>query len=340
MTQPVPQFREQAGKQVVVVSDPLPDDTLAGLRPYEVRHCDGSDPRALREALKDAHALLMRSGTKADAEAIATAPNLRVIARAGVGLDNVDVAAATRAGVLVANAPHSNVLSVAELTIGLIIASLRKTYAAGASLRAGNWERAAFKGSELAGRTVGIVGFGNVGKLVARRLAAFDTPLVAHDPYAPPQDAERLGVRLMELDELMSTSDVITVHLPKTPETTGLIGRRELGLAKSTAHLVNTSRGGIVDEEALAVALREGRIAGAALDVFEIEPAIGSPLLDLPSVTGTPHLGASTKEAQERAGHEAVQAVCNALEGKPVAHAVNAADVTPRASEHAAPRIS
>ncbi|MGW9429842.1 hydroxyacid dehydrogenase [Streptomyces decoyicus] len=315
------------GKPVVLVADPLPSEALAGLKGYEIRHCAGSDPRALHEALGDAHGLLIRSGTQVDAEAIAAAPNLRVIGRAGVGLDNVDIAAATQAGVLVANAPHSNVLSVAELTVGLIISSLRKVYAAGASLRAGRWDRAAFKGSELAGRTVGIVGFGNVGRLVARRLAGFDVTLLAYDPYVPEEDAALLGARLVELDELMSTSDIVTVHLPKTPATVDLIGRRELGLAKRTMHLVNTSRGGIVDEDALLVALQQGRIAGAALDVFEVEPAVGSPLLDIDSVTGTPHLGASTAEAQDRAGHEAVQAVRDALEGEPVRYAVNAAEV-------------
>ncbi|MFP3988175.1 hydroxyacid dehydrogenase [Streptomyces sp. E11-3] len=314
---------------VVVVGDPLPAETLAALRPdrYDVRHCDGSDPRALHAALADAHALLIRSGTQVDAAALAAAPHLRVVGRAGVGLDNVEVEAATRAGVLVANAPHSNVLSVAELTVGLIITSLRKVSAAGASLRAGRWDRSSFKGTELSGKTVGIVGFGNVGKLVARRLAAFDVELLAYDPYVTSQEMALLGARRAQLGELMSGSDVVTVHLPKNPATTGLIGRRELGLAKSTLHLVNTSRGGIVDETALLEALREGRVAGAALDVFEVEPAVGSPLLDLDSVTATPHLGASTAEAQDRAGREAVEAVRGALEGAPVDHAVNAAEV-------------
>ncbi|MCC5476913.1 hydroxyacid dehydrogenase [Streptomyces barringtoniae] len=314
-------------RPVVLVSDPLPPETLAGLDAHDIRHCDGTDPAALRAALTEAHALLVRSGTKVDAEAIAAAPHLRVVARAGVGLDNVDIDAATAAGVLVANAPRSNVLSVAELTVGLIIASLRGVQAAGASLRAGRWERQAFKGSELAGRTVGIVGLGNVGRLVARRLAAFDVTLLAYDPYVPAADAATHGCRLLELDDLMARSDVVTVHLPRTPQTTGLIGRRELALARPNLHLVNTSRGGIVDESALFSALREGSVGGAALDVFEVEPPIGSPLLDLDAVVATPHLGASTREAQDRAGREAVRAVYDALAGRPVPHAVNAAAV-------------
>jgi D-3-phosphoglycerate dehydrogenase len=315
-------------RPVVLVSDPLPPETLADLdASCDLRQCDGSDPAALRAALGDAHGLLIRSGTKVDAEALAAAPNLQVIGRAGVGLDNVDVEAATAAGVLVANAPRSNVLSVAELAVGLVIASLRKVQVAGAALRAGGWDRSAYKGSELAGKTVGIVGLGNAGKLVARRLAAFDADLLAYDPYVPPADAAMHGCRPVDLDELMAAADIVTLHLPRTPRTVGLIGDRELRLAKRTMHLVNTSRGGIVDEQALEAALREGRIAGAALDVFEVEPPIGSPLLDLDTVTATPHLGASTSEAQDRAGREAVRAVRQALSGQPVPYAVNAADV-------------
>ncbi len=316
-------------KPVVVVADPLPDAALEPLHGCEVRVCRGSDPDALREALADADALLIRSGTRVDAVALESAPHLKVVARAGVGLDNVDVAAATRAGVLVANAPLSNVLSVAELTMGLILIGMRHVVPAGSALREGRWERARYQGDELAGRTVGLVGLGHVGSLVARRLAPFDVRILAHDPYVPDAHAEQLGARLVGLDELMAQSDIVSVHLPRTPETTGLIGERELSLAKPTARLINTARGGIVDESALLAALKEGRIAGAALDVFEIEPAVGNPLLEFPSVVATPHLGAGTHEAQERAGRQAVAAVVHALAGEPVAHAVNAAALRP-----------
>ncbi|MEU9985045.1 hydroxyacid dehydrogenase [Streptomyces sp. NPDC050856] len=323
------------GKNVVVVADPLAADALGQLDGCEVRHCDGRDPGALRRALRDADALLIRSGTRVDAEALAAAPRLRIVARAGVGLDNVDVDAATRAGVIVANAPLSNVLSVAELTVGLIITAVRHVVPAGRALREGRWERSRHQGRELAGSTVGIVGLGHVGTLVARRLAPFDVRIVAHDPYVSTPRAEQLGVTLLGLDELMARSDFVTVHVPKTPRTDGLIGDRELRLAKPSLYLVNTARGGIVDEAALAVALKEERIAGAALDVFAIEPAVGNPLLAFDSVVATPHLGASTREAQERAGREAVAAVRKALAGEVVPHAVNGAAVA-RARELAA----
>ncbi|MFD7335494.1 hydroxyacid dehydrogenase [Streptomyces violascens] len=311
-------------KPVVVVADPLDPETLKELHLCEVRTCDGRDPAALHAALRDADALLIRSGTRVDEGALAAAPRLRVVARAGVGLDNVDVAAATRHGVLVANAPLSNVLSVAELTIGLILSLMRNVLPAGSALRAGRWERALYQGAELAGSTVGIIGLGHVGTLVARRLAAFEVEVVAHDPYVAESHARSVGARLAGLDDLMGCSDVVTVHLPKNPATTGLVGERELALAKRSMLLVNTARGGIVDESALAVALKEQRLAGAALDVFDIEPAVGNPLLEFPNVLATPHLGASTDEAQGRAGREAVAAVLRVLAGERPAHAVNA----------------
>ncbi|MGW7278514.1 hydroxyacid dehydrogenase [Streptomyces sp. NPDC054844] len=312
-------------KPVVVVADPLDPETLKDLHACEVRTCDGRDAAALHTALREADALLIRSGTRVDEAALAAAPRLRVVARAGVGLDNVDVGAATRHGVLVANAPLSNVLSVAELTIGLILTLMRNVVPAGSALRAGRWERSRHQGVELAGRTVGIVGLGHVGTLVARRLAAFDVEAIAYDPYVPQSHARSVGVTLTDLDELMSRSDVVTVHLPKSPATTGLIGDRELRLAKPSMLLVNTARGGIVDETALAVALKEERLAGAALDVFAIEPAVGNPLLDFPNVLATPHLGAGTHEAQGRAGRDAVSAVLRVLSGERPEHAVNPA---------------
>jgi D-3-phosphoglycerate dehydrogenase len=240
------------------------------------------------------------------------------VARAGVGLDNVDVAAATRAGVVVANAPRSNVISVAELAVGLIIASVRRVLPAHRSLRDGRWERSRYQGRELAGTTVGIIGLGHVGTL-----APFGVRLLAHDPYVDTEAVHRLGARAVALDTLLAESDIVTVRVPKTPATIGLLGDRELRLMKPSAHLVNTSRGGIADETALTAALTQGRLAGAALDVFALEPAVGNALLGLDSVVATPHIGASTHEAQERAGREAVTAVRCALEGRPVPYAVN-----------------
>jgi D-3-phosphoglycerate dehydrogenase len=271
----------------------------------------------------DADALLNRSATQVDAEVFAVAKRLRVVARAGVGLDNVDVAAATKAGVMVVNAPQSNIVSAAEHAIGLLLASLRNVPQAHASLVGGAWQRTRFTGVELAEKTVGVVGLGRIGVLVAQRLAAFDVRLLAYDPYVPAARAAQLGVRLVTLDELLAESDIITVHLPRTPETRGLIGAEALRKVKPTVHIINAARGGIVDEAALAAALTEGRVAGAGIDVFSTEPCTDSPLFALPNVVVTPHLGASTAEAQEKAGVSVARSVRLALAGELVPDAVN-----------------
>jgi D-3-phosphoglycerate dehydrogenase len=280
--------------------------------------------------LADAAAVIVRSATTLDAEAIAAAPRLKVIARAGVGVDNIDVPAASAAGVTVVNAPTANVLSAAEHTVGLLLACARNIPAADASLRSGSWQRSRFTGVELAGKTVGIVGLGRVGALVAERLRAFGVQLLAFDPYLEPVRAEQLGAYLVGLRELMSQSDFITVHLPRTPETIGLIGEEELRWAKPTVRVVNAARGGVIDETALAIALKEGRIAGAAVDVFDTEPCTESPLFDFGNVVVTPHLGASTEEAQERAGLAVAASVLLALSGQPAPGLVNAGGAQPR----------
>ncbi|MFJ9719237.1 hydroxyacid dehydrogenase [Streptomyces sp. NPDC101213] len=296
---------------IVIVSDALPGDTLAALRTAcDVRHVDGRDRPALLAAMSDADALIVRSGTRVDAEVLDRAPRLRLVARAGVGLDNVDTTTARARGIAVVNAPDSNTVSVAELTVGLIVASMRHITAAARSLRDGEWRRSDFAGVELAGRTLGIVGYGRIGRQVARRLAAFDMRILVHDPYA---DTVGDDVRATGLDELLAASDVVTLHLPKTPATTGLVGARELALMKPTALLVNTARGGIVDEAALARALRDGELAGAALDVFATEPPGHSPLLALPNVLALPHLGAGTRDAQLRAAQDVVRKVLEEL---------------------------
>lgn len=313
-------------KPVVLIAEELSPATVDALGPdFDIRHVDGTDRPALLAALADANAVLIRSATQVDAEAIAAGPNLRVIARAGVGLDNVDVPAATRAGVMVVNAPTSNVISAAELAITHLLALARHLPAADASMKAGQWKRSAFTGTELYEKTVGVVGLGRIGVLVAQRLAAFGVELIAYDPYVPPARAQQLGVTLVELDELMRRSDFITIHIPKTPETTNLIGAAEFALAKPTLRIVNASRGGIIDEDALLEALTTGRIAGAGLDVFVSEPPTGSPLLGAPGIQLTPHLGASTDEAQEKAGVAVAKSVRLALDGELVPDAVNVA---------------
>jgi D-3-phosphoglycerate dehydrogenase len=313
-------------KPVVLIAEELSPATVDALGPdFDIRHVDGTDRPALLAALAEANAILIRSATQVDAEAIAAGPNLRVIARAGVGLDNVDVPAATRAGVMVVNAPTSNVISAAELAITHLLALARHLPAADASMKAGQWKRSAFTGAELYEKTVGVVGLGRIGVLVAQRLAAFGVELIAYDPYVPPARAQQLGVTLVELDELMRRSDFITIHIPKTPETTNLIGAAEFALAKPTLRIVNASRGGIIDEAALLEALESGRIAGAGLDVFVSEPPTGSPLLGAPGIQLTPHLGASTDEAQEKAGVAVAKSVRLALDGELVPDAVNVA---------------
>ncbi|WP_345506995.1 phosphoglycerate dehydrogenase [Terrabacter aeriphilus] len=311
-------------KPVVVIAEELSPATLEALGPdFEVRAVDGADRAALLPALADADALLIRSATQVDAEALAAAPRLRVVARAGVGLDNVDVEAATRAGVMVVNAPTSNITSAAELAIGLILASARNIAAANQSLKAGEWRRSAYAGVELLDKTLGVVGLGRIGALVAERLRAFGMTVIAYDPYAAPARAGQLGARLVGLDELLERSDFITVHLPRTPETVGLIGEEALARVKPTVRIVNAARGGIVDEDALERAIAEGRVAGAGLDVFATEPTTRSPLFAHESVVVTPHLGASTVEAQEKAGLAVARSVRLALGGELVPDAVN-----------------
>ncbi|MGA5423614.1 hydroxyacid dehydrogenase [Streptomyces lavendulocolor] len=321
---------------VLVISDPLPARLTAGLHAdFDVRHCRGGDRAALLAAVRDAEALVVRSATTVDREVLDHAPRLRVVARAGVGLDNVDVEAATRAGVMVVNAPVSNVTSVAELTVGLILSMFRHIPAASASVRAGEWRRADFQGSELSGKSVGILGFGRIGQLVAERLAPFEVELLTHDPVVSAEFAHAHGVSWLPLDDLVATADVLTVHVPRTPATVGLIGERELALAKPTMRLVNTARGGIVDEAALARALAEERIAGAALDVFATEPPVHSPLPHLDTVVCTPHIGAGTAEAQDRAATTVLDAVRAVFLGLPVTGLANPAVVARAAAKEA-----
>jgi D-3-phosphoglycerate dehydrogenase len=316
--------RSVGTRPVVLIAEELSPATVEALGPdVEVRRCDGSDRAQLLTALPEAHALLVRSATKVDAEAIAVARNLRVVARAGVGLDNVDVPAATQAGVMVVNAPTSNVVSAAELAVTLLLSVARHLPQANASLKSRRWQRSAFTGTELFEKTVGVIGLGRIGALVAQRLIAFGMTVVAYDPYVTSAKAGQLGVRLVELDDLLSTSDFITVHLPKTPETVGLIGEEKLRRVKPGVRIVNAARGGIVDEAALYTALVEGRVAGAGLDVYAKEPCTDSPLFDLDQVVVTPHLGASTDEAQERAGVSVARSVRLALAGELVPDAVN-----------------
>jgi D-3-phosphoglycerate dehydrogenase / 2-oxoglutarate reductase len=309
---------------VVLIADKLAQSTVAALGDQvEVRWVDGPDREKLLAAVPEADALLVRSATTVDAEVLAVAPKLKIVARAGVGLDNVDVDAATARGVLVVNAPTSNIHSAAEHALALLLAASRQIPAADATLREHTWKRSSFSGTEIFGKTVGVVGLGRIGQLVAQRIAAFGTHVVAYDPYLAPARAAQLGIELLSLDELLRRADFISVHLPKTPETAGLIDKEALAKTKPGVIIVNAARGGLVDEAALAEAVRTGHVRGAGLDVFATEPCTDSPLFELPQVVVTPHLGASTAEAQDRAGTDVAESVRLALAGEFVPDAVN-----------------
>ncbi|WP_115684755.1 phosphoglycerate dehydrogenase [Corynebacterium senegalense] len=311
-------------KPVVLIADKLAPSTVEALGDsVEVRWVDGPNRPELLAAVPEADALLVRSATTVDREVIEAAPNLKIVGRAGVGLDNVDIDAATERGVMVVNAPTSNIHSACEHAIALLLATARQIPAADKTLRDAEWKRSAFKGVEIFGKTVGIVGFGHIGQLFAQRLAAFETTIIAYDPYANPARAAQLGVELVELEELMGRADFVTIHLPKTKETAGMFDAVLLSKAKEGQIIINAARGGLVDEQALADAIVAGRIRGAGFDVYASEPCTDSPLFALEQVVVTPHLGASTVEAQDRAGTDVAASVLKALAGEFVADAVN-----------------
>ncbi|GGC98200.1 D-3-phosphoglycerate dehydrogenase [Tersicoccus solisilvae] len=313
-------------RPVVLIAEELSPATIEALGPdFEIRRADGADRAELLPAIADVDAILIRSATQVDAEAIAAASRLKVIARAGVGLDNVDVAAATRAGVMVVNAPTSNIISAAELTVGHILSLARNIPQANASLKGGEWKRSKYTGVELFEKTIGIIGLGRIGGLVADRVKAFGTEVIAYDPYVTSARAAQMGVRLVDLDTLLAEADFITIHMPKTPETLGMLGADAFATMKDTAFVVNVARGGLVDEAALDAAITAGTIAGAAIDVFTSEPATDLPFMAHESVVVTPHLGASTDEAQEKAGVSVARSVRLALAGELVPDAVNVA---------------
>jgi len=285
----------------------------------------GLTPEELIEAVKGAHALIIRSATKVDAATLEAATDMVVVGRAGIGLDNVDVTKATELGVMVVNAPVSNILSAAEQTMALLLAQARNIPQAHSALKEGKWQRSKWEGVELHGKTLGIIGLGKIGALVAQRANAFGMRLVAYDPYITEERARHMGIESLSLDDLLAQSDFITIHLPKNKETTNLLNAESLKKTKMGVRIVNVARGGIVNEADLAEAIRSGHVQGAALDVFEKEPTTESPLFELPSVVVVPHLGASTVEAQDKAGVTIAEQVQLALAGDFVPYAVNVA---------------
>jgi len=309
----------------VLIAERLSETGLERLREHvDVDVKLGLSPEELADVIGEYDALVVRSATKVDATILERAENLKIVGRAGIGLDNVDVEAATRHGVLVVNAPQSNVLSAAEHTMALLLAQTRNIPQAHNALVEGKWEREKWSGAELHGKTLGIVGLGRVGTLVAQRASAFGMRLVAYDPYVAPARAAQMGVQLVDtVLDVCKQADFLTIHLPKTPETLGIVGDAELSAARPGCRIVNTARGGLVDEAALVAALQDGRIAGAAVDVFENEPVTDHPLFGLPNVVVTPHLGASTAEAQDKAGLTIAEQILLAARGEFVPYAVN-----------------
>ena len=309
----------------VLITEPLAPSATTALRAagHEVVERIGLSPAELLDAVKGVHAIIVRSATKVTAEVFDAADELLVVGRAGVGIDNIDLAAATAKGVMVANAPFSIGVSTAEYAMAMLLAQARNVPQAHGALVAGRWEKSKWEGVELHSRVLGLMGIGRIGSLVAQRANAFGMRVVAWDPWTSPERGKQMGVELMELDELVAVADFISIHLLKTKESIGLVNAELIAKMKPTVRIINGARGGIVDENDLADALRDGRVAGAALDVFTDEPTTESPLFGLPNVVATPHLGASTAEAQDKAGVQVAEQVVLALAGEFVPNAMN-----------------
>ena len=324
----------------ILVVEPLAAEGIDLLRGHhEVDEKLGLAREEIMAILPDYDALVVRSQVKADAEMIAAGTRLVVIGRAGVGVDNVDLDAATRAGITVVNAPTGNTIAAAEHTLALLYGVARRTAAADASLRRGEWKRGEFTGLELRGRTLGIVGLGKIGQAIAVRARAMEMVVLGSDPYLTEEQAANHGVELVDMATLLERSDVVTVHVPLTRATRGIIGKKEIARLKPGSIVLNVARGGIVDEAAVAAALASGHLAGAGFDVFETEPPTDSPLLSAPNTLLTPHLGASTAEAQVLVAEEVAGQVLDVLEGRSARYAVNAPLLTPETARVIAPYL-
>lgn len=316
---------------VILATDRVSEEGLLPLiddGQFDVQLIEDSSEDGFGSTLAGAHGLIVRSATKVDDGFLGSAPNLRVIGRAGVGVDNIDLPAASSRGVAVFNAPGGNIVAAAELTMALILSVARKVSAADSSVRSGEWKRSKFLGVELQGRTLGLIGAGRIGREVARRCGAFGMRVIAYDPYMSHDDVEAFGVTLVGIDQVIETANVISLHIPLTDQTRHLIDAEVLGRMKKDAFLINVSRGGVIVEEDLAAALEKGIIGGAALDVYETEPPpADSPLREAPNLVLTPHLGASTREAQVRVARDVAFAVKRALIEGDVTSALNATDL-------------
>jgi D-3-phosphoglycerate dehydrogenase / 2-oxoglutarate reductase len=324
----------------ILVVEPLAAEGLELLRRHhEVDEKLGLPREEIAAILPEYDALVVRSQVKVDAEMIAAGTRLVVVGRAGVGVDNVDLEAATRAGITVVNAPTGNTIAAAELTIALLFALARKVAAADASMRRGEWKRSQFTGIEVRGKTLGIVGLGKIGQAIAVRARAMQMTVIGSDPFVTPEQAATLGVELVSFDEVVARADAITVHVPKTKATTGLINTAVIERMKPGVLLLNVARGGVIDEADLAAALKSERVAGAGIDVYTAEPPTGNPLLDAPNTVLTPHLGASTEEAQVAVAEEVAEQILDVLDGRPAKYAVNAPLLTAETAQAIAPYL-
>ncbi len=325
----------------VLVAESIAESGVRALQEkFDVEVKTGLSPEELIAEIPGYEALIVRSATRATREVIEAGTSLKIIGRAGVGVDNVDVDAATERGIIVCNAPTSNIVSAAEQTMALMLAIARNTPQANESMHECKWERSKFTGAELYEKTLAIFGLGRIGALVAERARGFGMRMIAYDPYTTPERASAMGVEIVEnVDDILPQADFITVHLPKTKETIGMFGAEQFAKMKDGVRLVNTARGGIYQMEALVDALKSGKVAAAGIDVFEVEPCTESPLHELPNVVLTPHLGASTAEAQDRAGEQIADYVMMGLEGRMVPTAVNVAPVSPEVMEKVGPYI-
>ncbi|MGZ6268632.1 MAG: phosphoglycerate dehydrogenase [Candidatus Limnocylindrales bacterium] len=324
----------------VLVAEPLAKSGLEILRAHhEVDEKIGLSPEELAAIIGEYDALLVRSQVKVTADILAHATRLVVIGRAGVGVDNVDLEAATKAGVVVVNAPTGNTVSAAEQTIALMLALARKTAAADASMRRGEWKRSSYTGVELRGRTLGIIGLGKIGQAVADRAAGLEMNIIGYDPFVTAEQAALHGVTLVDLNAIVEQSDVITVHVPLNKATRDIIGAEQIARMKPGVMLVNVARGGVYNEAAVAQALTDGKLAGAAFDVYDPEPPVDSPILTAPNTVLTPHLGALTTEAQLRVAEEACEQVVDVLAGRSARYAVNAPLLTPETARAIAPYL-
>jgi len=308
----------------ILVSDPLPDKGMEMLKEKaEVTEYNCESSQELESIIGDYDALIVRSGTQVTPEVIEAGKNLKVIGRAGVGVDNIDVDAATEYGIVVINAPEGNTISAAEHSIALLTSLARNIPTAHHSLKSGQWERSRFTGVELYKKTLGVIGLGRIGSEVARRARAMGMQVMAYDPYVTAEQAQKMGIQVLALDQVLRHADFLSLHLPNVPSTYHIIDEEKISMMKPGVRIINCARGGLIDEDALCDALKEGKIAGAALDVFETEPPEECSLLEMENVIATPHLGASTREAQTNVALQVAEQVLKVLNGEPVCYAVN-----------------